>query len=218
MVDIITVIISVLSFLVVIGNQFRMIKDREPQLSFSLRRFNGSLFLRVKNTGLTKAKNIKIFINGIHNNGDNKIIDDDIFHIPFELSSQEEVQGMVGFLSESISNHVFPYIDIVVYYDKQHFIKRVKYSRQVFYYASIEEKISVDTGLDLKDIDKCINNIHKSTLRLANYFDGNEVAPFDDLNIVSNNHFQKDLLNTKNDNESIIKSRTEVIEGRILKK
>ena len=118
-------------------------------------------------------------------------------------------------MNESISNHPFPYVDIKVCYDKPHFIKRVKYERQVFYYASVEEKLSVDTGLDLRSIDHNINNIYKSTLRLANYFDGNEIAPFDELNIVSGNHFQKDLKNVKEGKNSTVKSRKEVIESRI---
>lgn len=215
MVEIIAVVISGISLLIVIINQFKMIKDKEPQLSFNLRSINVFLYLRVRNSGLTKAKNIRITIIKIYNNGDSGIQEDQIFQIPFELAAQEEVQGMIGFLNESISNHPFPYVDIKVCYDKPHFIKRVKYERQVFYYASVEEKLSVDTGLDLRSIDHNINNIHKSTLRLANYFDGNEIAPFDELNIVSSNHFPKDLKNVKEGKNSTVKSRKEVIESRI---
>lgn len=215
MIEIITVVISGISLLIVIINQFKMIKDKEPQLSFNLRSINNILYLRVRNSGLTKAKDIRITINKIYNNGINGIQEDQIFQIPFELASQEEVQGMIGFLNESIYSHPFPYVDIKVCYNKPHFIKKVKYERQVFYYSSVEEKICVDTGLDLKGIDHSINNIHKSTLRLANYFDGNEVAPFDELNIVSNNHFQKDLKNVKDGKDSTIKIRKEVIENRI---
>lgn len=215
MVEIVAVVISGISLFIVIINQFKMIKDKEPQLSFNLRSINGFLYLRVRNSGLTKAKNIRITINKIYNNGNDGIQEDQIFQIPFELASLEEVQGMIGFLNENISNHPFPYVDVKVCYDKPHFIKRVKYERQVFYYASAEEKICVDTGLDFRNIDHSINNIHKSTLRLANYFDGNEVSPFDELNIVSNNHFQKDLKNVKDGKDSTIKSRSEVIESRI---
>ena len=215
MVEIIAVVISGISLFIVIINQFKMIKDKEPQLSFNLRSINGFLDLRVRNSGLTKAKNIRITINKIYNNGNDGIQEDQIFQIPFELASLEEVQGMIGFLNENISNPPFPYVDVKVCYDKPHFIKRVKYERQVFYYASAEEKICVDTGLDFRNIDHSINNIHKSTLRLANYFDGNEISPLDELNIVSNNHFQKDLKNVKDGKDSTIKSRSEVIESRI---
>lgn len=70
-------------------------------------------------------------------------------------------------------------------------------------------------SFNLRSIDHNINNIHKSTLRLANYFDGNEIAPFDELNIVSGNHFQKDLKNEKEGKKSTVKSRKKVIESRI---
>ena len=198
-------------------NQYKLMKDNEPQLSFSLRSINNVLYLNVKNNGKTKAKSVRIIINKMYNNGENGIQEDQIFQIPFELASQEEIQGMVGYIGETISNHVFPYIDIKVIYDKPHFIKRVKYERQVFYYASTEKRVFVDTGWDLNSIKEDLNNIHKSTLRLANYFDGNEVAPFDELSIVSENHFQKDLKNTIDGNISKINNREEVIKNRIKK-
>lgn len=52
-------------------------------------------------------------------------------------------------------------------------------------------------------------------MRLANYFDGNKIAPFDELNIISNNHFQKDLLNTKKEVLSKIKSKEESIGSKL---
>lgn len=206
MIEIIAIIISGITLIFTIINQINIIKDKEPQLSFSLKSFNGILYLMVTNNGGTPAKNIRIKIEKIYNNGNCGIQEDQIFEIPFELASHESVQGMIGFNGENISKHVFPYIDIMVQYQKAHFIKNVKYERKVFYTASYERKINVDAKLDLNNIERDINNIHKSTLRLANYFDGNEIAPFDDLNIVSNNHFQKDLLKTKNGVSSKTKS------------
>lgn len=206
MIEIIAIIISGITLIFTVINQINIIKDKEPQLSFSLKSFNGILYLMVTNNGGTPAKNIRIKVEEIYNNGNCGIQEDQIFEIPFELASHESVQGMIGFNGENISNHVFPYVDIKVQYQKPHFIKNVKYERKVFYIASYERKINVDAKLDLNNIERDINNIHKSTLRLANYFDGNEIAPFDDLNIVSNNHFQKDLLKTKNGVSSKTKS------------
>lgn len=217
MVEKISVVISAITLIILLINQYKLMKDNEPQLSFSLRSINNVLYLNVKNNGETKAKSVRIIINKMYNNGENGIQEDQIFQIPFELASQEEIQGMVGYIGETISNHVFPYIDIKVIYDKPHFIKRVKYERQVFYYASTEKRVFVDTGWDLNSINEDLNNIHKSTLRLANYFDGNEVAPFDELSIVSENHFQKDLKNTIDGNISKINNREEVIKNRIKK-
>ena len=206
MLEIIAIVISGITLLITIINQVMIIKDKEPQLSFSLKSYNHILYLMVTNNGLTKAKNIRIKIQKIYNNGNNGIQEDIIFEIPFELSSNERVQGMVGILGENISEHVFPYIDINVSYEKPHFIKKVKYERQVFYTASTENKLTVDTGLNLTGIEKYTKNIYNSTLRLANYFDGNEISPFDELNVMSNNHFQKDLINTKKNKKSVIKS------------
>lgn len=217
MVEKISVVISAITLIILLINQYKLMKDNEPQLSFSLRSINNVLYLNVKNNGKTKAKSVRIIINKMYNNGENGIQEDQIFQIPFELASQEEIQGMVGYIGETISNHVFPYIDIKVIYDKPHFIKRVKYERQVFYYASTKKRVFVDTGWDLNSIKEDLNNIHKSTLRLANYFDGNEVAPFDELSIVSENHFQKDLKNTIDGNISKINNREEVIKNRIKK-
>ena len=217
MVEKISVVISAITLIILLINQYKLMKDNEPQLSFSLRSINNVLYLNVKNNGKTKAKSVRIIINKMYNNGENGIQEDQIFQIPFELASQEEIQVMVGYIGETISNHVFPYIDIKVIYDKPHFIKRVKYERQVFYYASTEKRVFVDTGWDLNSINEDLNNIHKSTLRLANYFDGNEVAPFDELSIVSENHFQKDLKNTIDGNISKINNREEVIKNRIKK-
>ena len=215
MLEIIAIVISGITLLITIINQVMIIKDKEPQLSFSLKSYNHILYLMVTNNGLTKAKNIRIKIQKIYNNGNNGIQEDIIFEIPFELSSNKRVQGMVGILGENISEHVFPYIDINVSYEKPHFTKKVKYERQVFYTASTENKLTVDTGLNLTGIEKYTKNIYNSTLRLANYFDGNEISPFDELNVMSNNHFQKDLINTKNNEKSVIKSREECIKDNI---
>ena len=215
MIEIIAIIISGITLLITIINQIIIIKDKEPQLSFSLKSYNKILYLMITNNGLTKAKEIRIKIQKIYNNGNNGIQEDTIFEIPFELSSNEKVQGMVGILGENISKCAFPYIDINVSYEKPHFIRKVKYERQVFYTALTESKVTVDTGLNLKEIEHCMKNIHKSTLRIANYFDGNEIAPFDELDIVSNNHFQKDLINVKNNNKSVIKNREDCIKEHI---
>lgn len=215
----ISAIISGISLLITIVfniiNQHKIIKDNEPQLSFSLKNYNGFLFLLVHNKGKTKAKNIRISIDKIHNNGERSIQEDYIFNIPFELAADERVQGMVAIYGENISNHVFPYLDIKVSYEKPHFIKKVNYDRQVFFTAATESKISVDTKLDFKTIDRNINNIHKSLLRLANYFDGCEIAPFDDLNIISENHFQPDLTDALHSKKHQPSTRKNCIENRI---
>ena len=64
--SIISMIIAGLSLLITIIfnliNQHQIIKDNEPQLSFSLKELNGMLYLLVYNVGKTKAINIKLNI------------------------------------------------------------------------------------------------------------------------------------------------------------
>lgn len=214
MIEVIAIIISSITLMFTIINQINIIKDKEPQLSFSLKSFNNILYLMVTNNGGTSAKNIRIKVKKIHNNGNRRTQEDQIFEAPFELASNEIIQGMIEFDGENSYNHIFPYIDIEVRYQKPHFRKNVKYERKVFYNASAERKIKEKTNLKLNNIEHNTNNMHKSLLRLANYFDGNELAPCDELNIVSKNHFQKDLLNIKKGVSSKIKSREETMESR----
>lgn len=216
--DILAIIISSIALLITIINQIIIIKDRAPQLAFELKDYNGILYLLITNNGQAGAKNIRIKIEKIYNNGNIGTQEDAIFAIPFELACNEKVQGMIGLLGGNICNHVFPYIDISVSYEKPHFIRKVKYKRQVFYIPKTENKITVDMGLDLSRLEHSVENIHKSVLRLANYFDGCEIAPFDELNIVSENHFQRDLVNVMNNKESKVVDNDTAIKNRIMRK
>ncbi|MEG1141912.1 MAG: hypothetical protein RSE41_05635 [Clostridia bacterium] len=219
MIALISVIISGVSLLItVIFNiivQFQSVKDREPQLSFSLKEYDLILYLLVENTGLTTAKDIRINILKIHNNGQSGLTEDYIFNIPFELAPKEKIQGMIAFSGQNISTHIFPFIDLEISYKKSHKKRNVKYNRQVFYMALTENRISVDTNIDINRIDKNIEQLHKSQLRIANYLDGCQIAPFDDLNIISSRNLQTDVYNAINGEIEEIKDRNKCIEDRL---
>ena len=69
----------------------------QPQLSMSLVEFNSFLYLRVKNTGKSAARNIEIRVNGVRNNGSSdKLFLDDLFNGEFELYPEETAQGKVA--------------------------------------------------------------------------------------------------------------------------
>lgn len=51
MIEVIAIIISGITLIFTIINQINIIKDKEPQLSFSLKNFNGILYLMVTNNG-----------------------------------------------------------------------------------------------------------------------------------------------------------------------
>ncbi len=169
-------------------------KDKEPQLCFDLMDYNGLLFLDVKNSGKTKANNIRIKIKNIYNNGNNKEIKEDfIFSNPFELNSDEHTQGFVAVNGEDIETCTFPYIDIEVIYDKTSFRKKVKYDRQVFYNPHNETNSLSDIERNIQCLNIEIDKLRNPILRLANYFDAHQLVPKDNADLILNRSLQNDL-------------------------
>lgn len=220
--SIISMIIAGLSLLITIIfnliNQHQIVKDNEPQLSFCLKELNGMLYLLVHNVGKTKAIDIKLNIKKINNNNGRELLLDDLFKNTFELYPDEKVQGIIAIYGENISNHVFPNIDADITYKKDHIFRRVHYKRKIFFTASANSKIIVNTNYDLQEIEDNISKLHKATLRLANYFDGCEVAPFDELNLIPGRHFQEELVDALDGKKTAKKSREECIKERLRKK
>lgn len=218
----ISMIIAGLSLLITIIfnliNQHQIVKDNEPQLSFCLKELNGMIYLLVHNVGKTKAIDIKLNIKKINNNNGRELLLDDLFKNTFELYPDEKVQGIIAIYGENISNHVFPNIDADITYKKDHIFRRVHYKRKIFFTASADSKIIVNTNYDLQEIEDNISKLHKATLRLANYFDGCEVAPFDELNLIPGRHFQEELVDALDGKKTAKKSREECIKERLRKK
>lgn len=172
----------------------QIIKDNEPQLCFDLMNYNGLLFLDIKNSGRTKANNIRITIKNIYNNGNNKELENEfIFLNPFELNSDEHTQGFVALNGENLITHTFPYVDIEVSYEKHSFRKKVKYNRKVFYNPHNENKNLSDIERNIQGLNTEIDKLRNPVLRLANYFDGHQIAPFDKVNLLANRSLQNDL-------------------------
>ena len=219
--SIISMIIAGLSLLITIIfnliNKHQIIKDNEPQLSFCLKELNGMLYLLVHNVGKTKAINIKLNIKKINNNNGHELLLDDLFKNTFELYPDEKVQGIIAIYGENISNHVFPNIDVEISYKKDHIFRKVHYSRKIYFSAAIDKKIVVNMDSNLKNIENNINKLHKATLRLANYFDGCEVAPFDELNLVPGRHFQEELVDALDGKKTAKQSREKFIKQQLRK-
>lgn len=188
-------IITLIATLVIdIINRIKAVKDNEPQLSFELKNFNGELYLKIKNTGKTKATNINVNIIKIRNNGKENLMEDLIFSIPFELNSEEYIQGFIANYGENITTHTFPFIDIGVSYKKSHFIKKVKYKRQVFFYPNKDIENLFEIKSNICSINKQIDELRRPILRIANYFDGNQISTTDEgRNIITSQTFEMDL-------------------------
>ena len=89
------------------------------------------------------------------------------------------------------------------------------FKRKIYFTASAENKILVNTNYDFQNIEEDIRKLHKATLRIANYFDGCEVALFDELNLIRGRHFQEELVDALEGKKTAKKSREECIKQRL---
>lgn len=198
-------------------NNKQYLKSLDPLLSFKLLELKKELYLRITNTGKSAANDISIKIIKIENNGDrNELNLDTLFDKKFELYPDESTQGRIAFWGETTCSSAFPKIDITIRYRKGITGKQVYMERTVIFSPSYDNKIYGDFNLDLRELNKNMNVMAKANLRTANYLDGCQVAPFDELNILAHRSLHDDLQSVKEgENESTIMERTEVTKNRL---
>ena len=198
-------------------NNKQYLKSLDPLLSFKLLELKKELYLRITNTGKSAANDISIKIIKIENNGDrNELNLDTLFDKKFELYPDESTQGRIAFWGETICSSAFPKIDITIRYRKGITGKQVYMERTVIFSPSYDNKIYGDFNIDLRELNKNMNVMAKANLRTANYLDGCQVAPFDELNILAHRSLHDDLQSVKEgENESTIMERTEVTKNRL---
>lgn len=166
----------------------------QPQLSMSLVEYNSWLYLKIKNTGKLPAKGIRIILEKISNNGGfEEFIPDALFNSDFELYPEEMVQGKVAIQGGDIAHAIFPQVNISVTYNSPTKKKACHYSRSVTYQSAYAEKIITDVHMDTNSIEDSLNKSMRAAVRMANYLDGRQVAPFDELNILAGESLKKDL-------------------------
>lgn len=189
-------------------------KSIEPQLSMHLVNFNDILYLQVKNTGKTVARNISLRPCCVTNNGDNdeQPSEDGLFAIQFELYPDEVVQTEVCSTYNTILTKAFPQLELNVSYQAEGIKKQVVYQRTVTFAPAYDNKIVADVNLDLRNMENSISSISRATVRAANYLDGCQVAAFDELNILAGKSLENDLRNALGKEEIPIKSREQTID------
>lgn len=194
-------------------NQKQYNRSLEPALSFRLLELNRMLYLQIINTGKSAAQNIKITVKTLENNGSGDgLCLDKLFNKSFDLYAGETTQGCVGMWGENIVDHTFPKLTIDVEYIQYITKKTVCFSRNVIFNPSYAAKVYADVNIDMNEINKNISRIAKANLRTANYLDGCQVAPFDDLNILANKSLHDDMLDIQKGNkQSNIQRRDETI-------
>lgn len=94
---IVAIIAVIVTIIINVRENKKYINSLKPLLSFSLYEMNGILLLLVKNNGQSEAKNIRIKVLELKNNGSNsKLMLDAIFNEAFMLYPTEETQGIIA--------------------------------------------------------------------------------------------------------------------------
>lgn len=194
-------------------------KSLEPALSFKLIEYQYILYLQVINTGKSAAHDIKIDIIELENNGTkNELYLDKVFNDKFELYADEATQGRITIWGENLVEHTFPKVTIDVKYKEHITQKEVSYTRTVIFSPAYVEKIFADVNMDLNDINSSMQSLAKSNLRTANYLDGCQIAPFDELNIIAGRSLHDDMMDIqKEDVKSNVISRTSLLGQKVPK-
>ena len=169
-------------------NNKQYIDSIKPLLSFDFYEKEMILLLSIKNNGKTEAKDIKIDVINLENNGNNELVLDDLFGKSFELYPTEEVQGMIGYLDESITKEAFPKLNIKVSYFEGSGKKRIEYDRVI----SFRKEIYSNNNL-LYRLNENIDSISYSNNRIANYLEGKALFKFDKINSYPNSSLYEDM-------------------------
>lgn len=179
-----------------IKNNKRYINSLKPLLSFKFYQDNSLLLLSVKNTGKSEAKNIKLDILEMDNNGaSNELMLDDLFKNVFMLYPNEEVQGMVGIYGERIDVEAFPKINIKVSYVAGNDNKKVNYVRTISFKKNIDKKN------ELSKIEDAIESISYSSNRLTNYIEGRTLFQCDRIDALPKSSLYRDMKDAINNVE-----------------
>lgn len=112
-------------------NHKQYIESLKPLLSFGLFEVNGILLLSIRNMGQTEAKNIKVDLLQLQNNGEYDFESDDLFKTEFMLYPTEEVQGKIAIYGGNCMNECFPVVNVKVSFLNGNDNKVSEYTRTI---------------------------------------------------------------------------------------
>lgn len=176
-------------------NHKQYIESLKPLLSFGLFEVNGILLLSIRNMGHTEAKNIKVDLLQLQNNGERDLESDDLFKKEFMLYPTEEVQGRIAIYGGNCMNECFPVVNVKVSFLNGNDNKISEYTRTITFKRNIYEKVN------LSRIEESIESISYSNNRLANYIEGRTLFRYDKLNVHPHNSLYKDMKDAFNNVE-----------------
>ncbi|MGN0654051.1 MAG: hypothetical protein ACI4KD_03950 [Oscillospiraceae bacterium] len=187
------------------------IESLEPLLSMHLLEEKSILYLVVENTGGVEAKNIRIKVLNLCNNGSNNDLWlDGLFDTVFELYPKEKVRGRIAICGSDIATEIFPQIKIKVSYIRPDLKREKEYERTVIYNNGFSQSKIVNTNTENEKIASDVDKIARANIRIANYLDGRQITQFDEINISTNSSLKNDLVEAiKTKKETPICDRTQ---------
>lgn len=193
---IVAIIAVIVTIIINVRENKKYINSLKPLLSFSLYEMNGLLLLLVKNNGLSEAKNVKIEVLELKNNGNNnKLMLDAIFNEVFMLYPTEETQGIIAISGRNIETDIFPQVKLNISFIEGNDDKKIEYYRTITFTRKMEEKNR------LENIEDSIESISYSNNRMANYIEGRTLFTFDRMNVIPKSSLYKDMKDAFNNVE-----------------
>ena len=193
---VVSVIALIANIITNIKNNKQYIESLKPLLSFDFYEMNDILLLAIKNNGKSEAKNIKIKVLNIKNNGThNQLNLDELFNNEFVLYPTEEVQGIIAYSGNSLDEDFCPIIDVEISFLNGIDGKLTEYIRTIAFRRNIYDRNK------LSKIEDSIESISYSNNRLANYMEGRTLFRFDKLNVFPHNSLYKDMKDAFNNIE-----------------
>jgi len=137
-----------------------------------------------------------------------------LFSQTFELYPNETIQAEVAIFGENLATGtLFPKITTEISYQIYGTKTNVQYTRTITFSKIFGAKVFADVNMDLKNIENSLKANARAGVRAANYLDGNQVAVFDELDIIAGKTFQNDICSAiESTKKEIIKDRTKTIE------
>lgn len=179
-----------------------------PLLSFNLMEKSSLLYLSIKNTGQSEALDICLDFKSIKNNGDsNSLLLSELFKNSITLYPNEQIIGHIAISGKNIKTIIAPLVILDVSYTKGNTHKRVQYTREICFSENIDDCQNEDS---LKNIEKKLGEISRSSNRVANYLSGNWLIPGDQLNVEPQRTLYQDIKDGTNN----IERPTENLLGR----
>lgn len=193
---IVAIIAVIVTIIINVRENKKYINSLKPLLSFSLYEMNGLLLLLVKNNGQSEAKNIRIKVLELKNNGSNsKLVLDAIFNEAFMLYPTEETQGIIAISGRNVETDIFPQVKLDISFIEGNDNKKIEYCRTITFNRKMEEKDR------LENIEDSIESISYSNNRMANYIEGRTLFTFDRMNVIPKSSLYKDMKDAFNNVE-----------------